>query len=100
MSLQDAIFDQVPQWDQARVRAARVLVVGAGALGNEVLKNLALLNVQQLIIMDFDRVEASNLTRSILFRQADADAGRYKAEVAAERLLEINPDLKILTLLV
>jgi molybdopterin/thiamine biosynthesis adenylyltransferase len=99
MSLQDDIFDQVPQWDQARVRAARVLVVGAGALGNEVLKNLALLNVQQLVIMDFDQVESSNLTRSILFRQADADAGRYKAEVAAERLLEINPDLKIHTLL-
>lgn len=99
MSLQDAIFDQIPQWDQARVRAAKVLVVGAGALGNEVLKNLALLNVQQIVLMDFDRVESSNLSRSLLFRQADADAGSFKAEVAARRLLEINPDLKLLTLL-
>ncbi len=99
MIFQDAIFDQVPQWDQARVRAAKVLVVGAGALGNEVLKNLALLNVQRIVIMDFDRIEPSNLSRSVLFRAADAANGRYKAEVAAERLLEINPDLKVLTLL-
>ncbi len=99
MSLQDDMYDQVPDWDQARVRAARVLVVGAGALGNEVLKNLALLNVQQIAIMDFDRVESSNLSRSILFRASDAERGSYKAEVAARRLLEINPDLRLLTLL-
>lgn len=99
MSLQDAIYERVPQWDQARVRAARVLVVGAGALGNEVLKNLALLNVQHIAIMDFDQVEASNLSRSVLLRQTDADQGRYKAVAVAERLLEINPDLQLLTLL-
>lgn len=94
MSLSDEIFERLPQWDQAKVRNARVLVVGAGALGNEVLKNLALLNVRHIAIMDFDKIEPSNLSRSILYRQTDE--GREKAVVAAERLLEINPELEIL----
>jgi molybdopterin/thiamine biosynthesis adenylyltransferase len=94
----DEIVDRIPQWDSGKVRNARVLVVGAGALGNEVLKNLALLGVRRLVIMDFDRVEASNLSRSVLFRGEDAAAGRFKADVAAERLLEINPELELLVL--
>jgi adenylyltransferase/sulfurtransferase len=76
--------------------AARVLVVGAGALGNEVLKNLALLGVGHIVIVDFDTIEASNLTRSILFRMDDR--GRAKAEVAAERVRQINPDVQIVPL--
>jgi len=96
MSLSDDIFDHVPQWDQEKVRNARVLVVGAGALGNEVLKNLALLNVKRIAILDFDRVEASNLSRSVLYRPSDAELGRPKAVAAAERLLEINSELEIL----
>ncbi len=75
---------------------ARVLVVGAGALGNEVLKNLALLGVGYIVIVDFDTIEASNLTRSILFRMDDR--GHAKAEVAAERVREINPDVQIIPL--
>lgn len=50
-------------WDQQRLARARVLVVGAGALGNEVLKNLALLGVGRIYIVDFDQVEMSNLSR-------------------------------------
>ena len=53
-------------WDQDRISMAHVMVVGAGALGNEVLKNLALLGVGYLLIVDFDHIEASNLTRSVL----------------------------------
>jgi adenylyltransferase/sulfurtransferase len=76
-------------WDQARVAAARVLVVGAGALGNEILKNLALLGVGQLLVYDLDQVETSNLSRSVLFRAADA--GRPKATIAAQRAMELDP---------
>jgi adenylyltransferase/sulfurtransferase len=79
-------------WDQERIQAAHVMVVGAGALGNEVLKNLALLGVGHLFIVDFDTVEAANLTRSVLFRPQDG--GRSKAEVAAERVGAINPDVQ------
>ncbi|MFO0908797.1 MAG: ThiF family adenylyltransferase [Isosphaeraceae bacterium] len=78
-------------WRQERLAAARVLVVGAGALGNEVIKNLALLGVGHTLVIDLDAVEASNLSRSVLFRQSDG--GRAKAEVAVERAREINPDV-------
>src|ERR1700710_2812493 len=73
----------IPWWRQERLAAAKVLVVGAGALGNEVIKNLALLGIGTTYLIDLDDVEPSNLSRSVLFRQADG--GRPKAVVAAER---------------
>lgn len=78
-----------------KVKQAKVMVVGAGALGNEVLKNLALFGVGNIIVIDFDKIEYSNLTRSILFRPEDADQGFYKAEIAATRLKEINPTINV-----
>ncbi len=83
-------------WDQERLRLARVMVVGAGALGNEVLKNLALLGVGRVLIVDSDKVEVGNLSRSVLFRRQDA--GQPKVDAAAVRLREINPDVRIATL--
>lgn len=77
-------------WDQNSLAAARVLVVGAGALGNEVLKNLALVGVGQIYIVDFDSIEPSNLSRAVLFRNSDAGQG-LKAQVAAERVAQLNP---------
>jgi adenylyltransferase/sulfurtransferase len=73
-----------------------VLVVGAGALGNEVLKNLALLGVGHIFIIDFDKIETTNLTRSVLFRAEDR--GHGKAYVAAAGVLRINPDVKVTAL--
>lgn len=82
------------QWfDQERLQSAYIVVVGAGAVGNEVLKNLALLSVGHVHVFDFDRIEVHNLTRSILFR--DSDVGRYKAETAAEACQQINPDISV-----
>ncbi len=80
-------------WDQSKLRAANVMVVGAGALGNEVLKNLALLGVGHVTVVDYDTIEDSNLTRSVLFRASDS--GRAKSAVAAERAMELNPDVKV-----
>src|SRR5579885_420265 len=74
-------FRLISWWDQQKLRDAKVLVVGAGALGNEIVKNLALLGIGNILIADLDRVENSNLSRSVLFREADN--GRPKAEVAA-----------------
>jgi adenylyltransferase/sulfurtransferase len=82
----------IPWWDQEKLRSARILVVGAGAIGNEILKNLALLGIGQVVIVDLDRIENSNLSRSVLFRAGDE--GSFKAEVAARRMQEINPDVK------
>lgn len=84
-------LQMIPWWDQRRIAAARVLVVGAGALGNEVIKNLALLGVGTVVIADFDRIEHSNLSRSVLFR--DRDCGQPKAEVAASAARDLNPQL-------
>jgi molybdopterin/thiamine biosynthesis adenylyltransferase len=86
-------FRLIGWWDQARLEEARVLVVGCGALGNEILKNLALLGVGRVFAADLDRVERSNLARSILFREEDE--GRPKAEVAARRVKEIFPGARV-----
>src|ERR1700712_5648216 len=83
----------IPWWRQERLAAAKVLVVGAGALGNEVLKNLALVGVGTIYVIDRDAIEVSNLSRSVLFRARDG--GRSKAEVAAERTAEINPEVSV-----
>jgi adenylyltransferase/sulfurtransferase len=68
------------------------VVVGAGALGNELVKNCALLGLGALVVVDFDRVETSNLSRSVLFRASDA--GRPKAEVLAEAGRALYPGLR------
>ena len=82
-------------FNQQRIASAEIMVVGCGALGNEVLKNLALLGAEHLTVVDFDRVETGNLSRCVLFRKEDADAGRYKVDVVAGRLREINPRMEI-----
>ena len=53
-------------WDQEKLRNAKVLVVGIGALGNEVTKNLALMGIGDIYGIDMDHVEDSNLTRSVI----------------------------------
>lgn len=92
----EGVFTLLSWFKKERVREARVLVAGAGALGNEVIKNLALFGVGTIFVVDFDRIEVSNLTRSVLFREKDAFEHRYKAEVAAERAMEINPQIRVI----
>lgn len=86
-------FELISWWDQRRLAAARIVVVGAGALGNEILKNLALLGIGRIFVADLDRIEHSNLARSVLFR-AD-DRGRPKAEVAVERVRDLYPQCAV-----
>lgn len=82
----------IPWWNQDRLKTATIMVVGAGAIGNELIKNLTLLGIGRILVFDMDDIENTNLTRSILYRRCDV--GRYKAEVAVERAMEINPDVK------
>ena len=77
----------IPWWDQARIAGSRILVIGAGALGNEILKNLALLGFRHVAVVDLDRVEVSNLSRSVLYRTRDL--GEFKAVAAADAYEEI-----------
>lgn len=80
-------------FSQERVRASRVAVIGAGAVGNEVVKNLALLGVGAIDLYDFDRVEIHNLTRSIFLRAEDV--GRAKAAAVAARARDIDPAVEL-----
>ncbi|MDR2010207.1 MAG: ThiF family adenylyltransferase [Bacteroidales bacterium] len=90
------VFSLLSWFKMDKVKNAKVLVAGAGALGNEALKNLALFGVGNIIVVDFDKIEYSNLTRSVLFRPEDADKGLYKADIAAKRLMEINPTINVI----
>ena len=83
---------------QEQVSAARIMVVGCGALGNEVLKNLVLMGVTHITAVDFDVVETGNLTRSILFSKEDAERRRRKVDVVAERLKQINRNVETKTI--
>ena len=86
-------FRLIPWWDQKKLQSARVLVVGAGALGNEILKNLVLLGFERIVVVDLDKIEESNLSRTILYRSSDV--GTYKAEAAARSVLALAPNVKI-----
>ncbi len=69
---------------QNRLRSSSVLIAGAGAIGNEVAKNLAMIGVGKLFIVDRDVVELSNISRMIFFEPGDV--GKNKAEVLAKKL--------------
>ena len=81
-------------WQQEKIAAAKILVVGAGALGNEVIKNLCLLGIGKIYVIDFDHVQSSNLSRSVLFRAHHE--GQPKAAVVAEMAADLNPDCEII----
>ena len=86
-------FELISWWEKEKVESARVLVVGAGALGNEVIKNLVLMGIGHIFIVDFDTIELANLSRSVLYRESDS--GREKAEVAAARVKDLNPGVHV-----
>jgi adenylyltransferase/sulfurtransferase len=83
----------IPWWDQEKIAKCRLLVVGAGALGNEILKNAALLGFQKIVLVDLDRIEESNLSRTVLYR--DSDVGTFKADAAARACHELTPDATV-----
>ena len=91
----EGVFTLLSWFKKDKVKNARVLVAGAGALGNEVVKDLALFGVGHIYVVDFDQIEISNLTRSVLFREEDAYNHSYKAEIVAKRAMEINPQIKV-----
>lgn len=78
---------------QAKLRAASVLIIGAGGLGAPAALYLAAAGVGRLGLLDHDAVALSNLQRQILFRSSDV--GRPKVDAAADALSDLNPDVAL-----
>lgn len=76
------------------IRHSRVLMVGAGAVGNEVCKNLGLLGIGKIVLVDPDKVAASNLNRCVFFRPGDHDE-KFKVDAITERLPELATDTEV-----
>jgi len=98
MGVDEDVFDRqkrVAGWNQDKVSKARILVVGAGALGNEVVKLLLQMGVNEIAIVDHDNVVAANLNRCVFFTQKDADEKALKAEVLARESTKINSNARI-----
>jgi len=87
------VLRQVGGPGQAKIRAASVLVVGAGGLGSPVALYLAAAGIGRIGLVDDDAVSLSNLQRQILFRTADV--GRAKVEAGADALKALNPGVQI-----
>jgi molybdopterin/thiamine biosynthesis adenylyltransferase len=87
--------ERIDWLDMRAVRGARVLVAGAGALGNEAVKCLLLSGAEWIDLLDMDVVTGSNLNRCLFFRREDADLRLPKAEVVARRANELYPEARV-----
>jgi adenylyltransferase/sulfurtransferase len=86
-------YPQIGKSGQEKLAAARVAVIGAGALGSVIAEELCRAGVGYMLIADRDYVDVSNLHRQFLYDEADARAQRPKAQAAAERLKQINSEV-------
>ena len=86
---------RIPFLDIDKIQKAKVLMVGVGAIGNEVAKNLILEGFRNITIIDMDYIVRSNLNRCLFFTDLDADEKRLKAEVVAEKMKQMDSELKV-----
>jgi bacteriocin biosynthesis cyclodehydratase domain-containing protein len=89
----DITSGPTPSQCQGRLEGARIAVLGVGGLGGWSALNLACCGVGEMLLVDFDRVERSNLNRQVLY--TEADIGRHKAVAAAERLEAFNSAMRV-----
>jgi adenylyltransferase/sulfurtransferase len=87
------IMPEVGLEGQGKLKSASVLIIGAGGLGTPSSTYLAAAGVGRIGIVDFDVIEKSNLHRQVLY--SEKDIGKSKADVARQRLLEINPNVSV-----
>ena len=80
--------------DMDGIVSSKVLVAGAGALGNEVVKNLVLAGFRDIAVIDMDDIVLSNLSRCLFFRDSDIRNG-MKSDIVAERASQLDPDVRI-----
>ena len=89
------IMPEVTVEGQRKLKASRVLAIGTGGLGSPLLAYLAAAGVGRLGIVDFDRVDESNLQRQIIHRQTSI--GQAKVESARRTIAELNPYVEVVT---
>ncbi len=89
------LLPEVGVTGQRRLRGSKVLLVGAGGLGSPAALYLAAAGVGEIGLVDFDKVEASNLQRQVMY--GTKDIGRPKLEAARDRLTDLNPDVTVRT---
>src|SRR5262245_43540687 len=89
------LFDGIGEAGQARLLASRAVIIGCGALGAVQAETLARAGVGQIILVDRDFVEESNLQRQIMFEERDARERLPKAVAATRRLARVNSDVQV-----
>ena len=102
--LRPGMFDQdrlerskrISWLDMEKISRIKCLVVGAGALGNEAVKDLVLSGFRDIHIVDMDHVVRSNLNRCVFFREGDAERKTMKADIVASRAMELDPTARIM----
>ncbi len=98
-SIDSDMFDRQKRiigWDQKKISDATVMVIGVGATGNEVVKNLILTGIGKLILIDYDFINFSNLNRCVLFNSQSAQNKDYKVDVVKNACEELSPNTEIL----
>jgi molybdopterin-synthase adenylyltransferase len=103
-NLRPGMFDQdrlerskrISWLDMDRIARTKCLVVGAGALGNEVVKDLVLSGFRHIELVDMDHVVRSNLNRCVFFREGDAEQRLMKSNIVAARAAELDPSVTII----
>lgn len=87
------LLPEIGQSGQQKLKQAKVLIIGCGGLGSPAALYLAAAGVGRLGLMDYDRVETSNLQRQVLYQ--NSDVGKHKAEAGRARLCALNPEITI-----
>lgn len=80
---------------QKKLKNSHIFIVGAGAIGCELLKNLAMMGIGKITITDMDKIEKSNLNRQFLFGYSDI--GKFKSDTATNAILKMNPEINIIS---
>ena len=95
--MSDAIYDRtirlIGEQAMKELRQKKVAIIGLGGVGSYVLEALARAGIGHLILADYEKIEESNINRQILVLHSTV--GKYKTEVALERVKDINPDIKV-----
>ncbi|MFX1325407.1 MAG: ThiF family adenylyltransferase, partial [Promethearchaeota archaeon] len=100
-SIDSDMFDRqkrIEGWDQAKIQNSTIMVIGAGAIGNELVKNLVLTGIGKIILIDYDFINTSNLSRCVLFNIQESTSKEYKVDAIKEACMKLNPNTEVIAI--